>query len=394
MTQGSSRPVVDLRGGLRLVVDATRGATGIVQDMHGTIVGGWPLSRPERRRPPVAGLVYRTIDGGAKLIGSGLDALIAPFEGLLPAVDSPRRDAVVSALNGVLGDHLRASGNPLALTMHLRRHGDAHGRIAPATGRVVVLVHGLCLNDHGWLRNGHDHGQALATDLGYTPVYARYNSGLHISENGQALHEHLETLVRSWPVPVHELVLLGHSMGGLVIRSAVAQADAGDADAAAHCAWRRVLRRMVFLGTPHQGAPLERAGNWLQRLLELSPYAAPIARLSRLRSDGITDLRHGDLLASDWGGRQRYDPVDRRAIVPLPAGVACHVVASTAGGHRVVGSLLGDGLVPVDSALGRHARPERTLALPQSHQWVGHGIHHLDLMSSPAVYRRLRRWLA
>lgn len=394
MTQGSSRPVADLRGGLRLVVDATRGVTGIVQDMHGAVVGGFPLPRAERRRPAVAGFVYRTIDGGAKLIGSGLDALIAPFEGLLPAVDSPRRDAVVSALNGVLGDHLRASGNPLALTMQLRRHGDAHGRIAPATGRVVVLVHGLCLNDHGWLRDGHDHGRALAADLGYTPVYARYNSGLHISENGQALHEHLEAVVREWPVPVHELVLLGHSMGGLVIRSAVAQAVAGDAAAANNCAWRRVLRRMVFLGTPHHGAPLERAGNWLQRLLELSPYAAPIARLSRLRSDGITDLRHGDLLASDWGGRHRYDPVDRRAIVPLPTEVACHVVASTAGGHRIVGSMLGDGLVPVDSALGRHARPERSLALPPSHQWVGHGIHHLDLMSSPAVYRRLRRWLA
>ena len=154
------------------------------------------------------------------------------------------------------------------------------------------------------------------------------------------------------------------------------------------------LRKLVFLGTPHHGAPLERAGNWLHRVMDLSPYVAPFTRLSRLRSEGITDLRHGNLLASDWQGGSRFHHADRRTPVPLPAGVACYAIASTAGAPGSPGSLLGDGLVPVDSALGHHKRCALELGIPESHQWVGHGIHHLDLLCDPAVYRRLLSWLS
>lgn len=394
MSKSASRPLADLRGGLRLVVDATRGVNGIVESMHSAVARrAMPLGRAA---PPtaggIAGLVYRSIDAGAGLVGKGLDVLIAPFEGLLPAQASPRRDATVAALNGVLGDHLVRSGNPLAIPMQLRWQGqrlegvDLATLIAAPSDHVVVLVHGLCMSDRGWLRDGHDHGASLAADLGVTPVYALYNSGQHVSINGEALARQLADLVARWPVPVRELTLVGHSMGGLVMRSACHQA--------AGAPWLARLRRMVFIGTPHHGAPLERAGNWLHRVMDISPYVAPFTRLSSVRSEGITDLRHGNLLQADWAEHQRYDPADRRVIVPLPTGVACYAMASTVGSHRVAGSLLGDGLVPVRSALGQHRRAERDLGLPQSHQWVGHGIHHLDLLSSPAVYRRLKHWLA
>lgn len=396
-------PVADTRGGLKLVVDGTRHVTGLVEALHGQIQR---LAPPLRRRdapgwpdkgdglPPtrgLTGLVYRSIQGTARWVGDGLDGLLAPFDdALAKGQPSPRRDAVVAALNGVLGDHLLRSGNPLALPMQLRQNGQPFkpaslgaelGKDAPR--HLLLLVHGLCMSDGGWCRNGHDHGRELAKALGAAPVYAFYNSGQHISTNGQALAQALQALVDQWPVPLEGITLIGHSMGGLVARSACAQAGA-----LGH-AWPALLQKMVFLGTPHHGAPLERAGNWLHRVMDLSPYVAPFTRLSRLRSEGITDLRHGNLLAADWQGHARYDHADRRSPVPLPAGVDCYAIASTVGGPDSPGSLLGDGLVTVDSALGRHRRAAMRLNLPEDHCWVGHGIHHLDLLSDPVVYRRL-----
>jgi pimeloyl-ACP methyl ester carboxylesterase len=399
--------VADTRGGLRLVVDGSRHITGLVEALHGQIQRFAPPLRAGDAKgvsaradhsdglPPtrgLTGLVYRGIQGGMRLVGDGLDGLLAPFDSLLEAgASTPRRDALVAALNGVLGDHLLRSGNPLAIPLQLRQHGqplDASSLGPQAPRRVLLLVHGLCMSDFGWQRNGHDHGQLLGRELGLAPVYAYYNSGCHISDNGLALANALEQLSADWPVPLEEIVILGHSMGGLVARSALAQAaDAGHR-------WPQKVHQLVFLGTPHHGAPLERAGNWLHRVMDLSPYAAPFTRLSRLRSEGITDLRHGNLLASDWQGGSRFHHADRRTPVPLPAGVACYAIASTAGAPGSPGSLLGDGLVPVDSALGHHKRCALGLGIPESHQWVGHGIHHLDLLCDPAVYRRLLSWLS
>ena len=397
--------VADARGGLRLVVDATRHITGLVEALHGQIQRVAP---PLRRRPAaeqalagdadglprtqgLTGLVYRSIQGSSRLVGDGLDGLLAPWDAALgSAGSSPRRDAAVAALNGVLGDHLLRSGNPLAITLRLRQQGQPLdlARLADAAPRrLLLLVHGLCMSDLGWCRDGHDHGQRLGAALGAEPVYAWYNSGRHISDNGADLAQALEQLLQQWPNPPDELIIVGHSMGGLVARSAIEQArQAGQA-------WPQRLHKLVFLGTPHHGAPLERAGNWLHRVMDLSPYVAPFTRLSRLRSEGITDLRHGNLLARDWQGASRFDHRDLRQPLPLPAGVACYAVASTAGGPDSAGSMLGDGLVPVDSALGRHKRQAMDLGLDKAHTWVGHGIHHLDLLSAPAVYRRLLGWL-
>ncbi len=161
-------------------------------------------------------------------------------------------------------------------------------------GRLLVLVHGLCMNDLQWRRNGHDHGAALAHDGGWQPLYLHYNSGRHASTNGREFADLLETLVAQWPVPVEELVVLAHSMGGLVARSACQHAELSQQR------WLKHLRKIVFLGTPHHGAPLERHGHGLQRLVGISPYTAPLARLGMIRSAGITDLRHGNVLDQDW----------------------------------------------------------------------------------------------
>ncbi|MCZ7653807.1 MAG: GPI inositol-deacylase [Rhodocyclaceae bacterium] len=180
---------------------------------------------------------------------------------------------MLAALNGVLGDYLEASGNPLAIRMSLRRKGSAlqldknalAAAIPNAGGRLLILAHGLCMNDLQWKRQGHDHGAALARDLGYTPVYLHYNSGRHISTNGREFSGLLDALLSAWPAPVDELTIIGHSMGGLLARSAW---HYGMAEGRA---WPLKLKGLVFLGTPHHGAPMERGGNWIDIALGLSP---------------------------------------------------------------------------------------------------------------------------
>ena len=243
------------------------------------------------------------------------------------------------------------------------------------------------MNDRQWLSGGHDHGAALARDLGYTPLYLRFNSGLHISTNGRAFADLLERLVLAWPVPLGELVIVGHSMGGLVARSAC---SAGER--AGH-AWRQRLGKLICLGSPHHGAPLERGGNWIDLLLGISRYSDPLSRLGRLRSAGVTDMRFGNVLDEHWNGRDRFlHGSDPRGAMTLPAGVACYAIAGTRT-PRAGGKLRSDGLVPVDSALGRHPRADLTLPFPAAHQWIGYGMGHLELLGAREVYSTMRAWL-
>jgi len=375
-----------------MLIDASTGVTDVVERMHRTVQRRpGPVGRPvlEATRG-ITGLVYRSIRGGMRLVGRGLDASLAPLESLLPEGDTtPGRDAFISIVNGVYGDYLAQAGNPLAIEMSFHRDGKpidpsspaahtaASGRAAP-TGKVVVFVHGLCMSVQQWTRDGYSHGAALEDALGHTPLYLRYNSGLPIAENGRLFAEMLETLVDRWPVPIEELSIVGHSMGGLVARGAC---HAGEAR---QHRWPRQLRRLIFLGTPHHGAPLERGGHGLDYLLELSPYSAPFTRLGKARSAGIQDLRHGTITAD---GHRR---------VPLPRGVDCFAIAATLAERRslVTDRLVGDGLVPLDSALGRHPERSRALRFPKQHRWIGFNMGHLDLLHRPEVYARLHEWIA
>jgi len=399
MPEQSHTQPTDLRGFSRLVVDATLGVTGIVEALHHTITHTPGLLETPAYAPMrgIPGLVYGSIRGITRLVGDGLDAILMQIAPLLrERQPSPERDAMLAALNGVVGDHLAASSNPLTIPMRLRREGQGLDLDAPAlaaaiaqpSGKILLLVHGLCLNDQQWQRRGHDHGAALATELGYANIYLHYNTGLHIAENGRAFADIIEALIHSWPVPVQELVIVGHSMGGLVTRSACHYG------ALAEHAWLRQLRKIVFLGTPHHGSPVERVGNWLNGMLGVSPYTAAFARMGRLRSAGITDLRYGNLL-EDWAAHaSRAHSSDQRRTVPLPDGVQCYSIGATIG--KTAGDLrdqlLGDGLVPLRSALGDHTSP--SLAMQFREQWIGYDMNHMDLLDRRAVYEQLRQWLA
>ena len=399
MTRKTRSHVEDLRAASRLAIEATRGVMALVEAMHVTIASGpailgQPLAKPAKL---VTGVVYGVIKGVTQLVGSGIDLALAQLEPVLGAsAPGIEREVVVAALNGVLGDYLEQQGNPLAIQMQLRHGGEpveltraGVSRAVPqASSKIVVLVHGSCMAEAQWLRGGHDHGAALARDLGYTPIYVHYNSGLHISTNGRRLAALLEELLAAWPVEPEEIVLLGHSMGGLVARSA---AHLGGA--AGH-AWRAHLRALLTLGAPHHGAPLERGGNWIDLLLGVSRYSAPLGRLGRIRSAGITDLRFGNVLDEHWHGRDRFElAADDRRPLDLPADVRCYAIAGTLSpeaGDRP----RSDGMVPVSSALGTHARPEHTLAFPAAHRSIALGTGHVELLGAEAVYATIKAWLA
>ncbi len=414
-----------------MAVVGTTAASEVVEAVHSTIAG----RRARRTRPrsgPVSGLVYRSIREITRIAGTGIDRALAPLEVLL-AENTPglTRTTLIATLNGVIGDHLAETGNPLAMTMRFCRAGEPlaldpaalRSAIPELNGKILVLLHGLCGNDLVWQRNDYDYGDALARDLGYTPVYLHYNSGRHVSENGREFAALMDRLVAAWPVPVDDLVLVGHSMGGLVARSAChysehggsehggsehdgSEHDGSEHDGSEHGGsedggseespgeWRSALTRLVCLGTPHHGAPLERGGNGLQTLVGFNRYLAPLGRLGKLRSAGITDLRYGAVLDDHWAGRDRFEPAgDTREVVDLPAGVECFAMAATMSlrGRR---HPLGDGLVPVASALGHHKDRRLALDFPPANTHVITETGHLDLLGNPEVYQILRDWLA
>lgn len=401
-------PLSDWRGAVRLATDATTGLTDLVEAVHGRVLRppGLRTPAPADRAGGLTGVVYRSVRAVQRGVGRGLEGVLAALDvpGVLPRGGRPsaRRDAIVSALNGVIGDRLEASGNPLAIRAALKRRGqplvldgqgprDALRDAMPDAGPdVLVLVHGLCMGDAQWRRQGLEHGAALEAALGFTAVHAHLNTGRAVHENGRDLARMVEALLNAWPVTPRRLVLLGYSQGGLVARSALHQAREQG------LSWPARLSDLVFLGTPHLGAPLERIGAWIDSGLGLAPYAAPLARLTRVRSAGITDLRQGCW----WSTGTEPGPGPGPGPSLWPAGLRCHALAaSTAAGPHAQAAPRrrawpGDGLVPLSSALGQHRDPARALPISDDQRWIGWGLNHLDLLSAPAVQARLQEVLA
>jgi pimeloyl-ACP methyl ester carboxylesterase len=345
------------------------------------------MTQPLLQAADLRGAARLTTDAVA-----GLAEVMAASDAGLPAL--AEREALVAALNGVLGDHLAATDNPLAITMALRRSGQPlpleryalRLRLSGATPKLLVLLHGLCLNDLQWQHEGHDHGETLAREQGYTPVYLHYNSGLSVSTNGRILAALMERLYDAWPVPVERLALVGHGMGGLVARSAIHH---GSLMARGGLRWAARVDDLVCLGTPHQGTPLERAGQGVELLLGSAPYAAPLARMGKARSAGVNDLRLGNIVSAPAGDDGTY----RCAQVGLPEKTRSFAIAASLGPVDPGAKGPGDGLVPVASALGGHSDPDRRLDFAPERQAVVPQTSHLGLLSSSAVCSLLQQWL-
>lgn len=381
---------------------------GVVRDTHAAIV-----DRVEAQLPPsaagviaseraISSLVYGAVDAAHRAVPAAAAEVAAAArpDTAPPPSRTKAGQSAQAAVNGLWGDRVHTDDPVLAVPMGIRVDGtdvpatpDALAHAFPhATGDLVVLVHGLGEDERAWRLawegDSTSYGDRLAADEGCTPITVRYTSGRRISDNGRDLAELLGQVHDAWPVEITSISIVGHSMGGLVARSAVHQADGTGAP------WTQRLRTLVSLGSPHLGAPLERAAHVLDRALRIAPESEPIGRILATRSVGIKDLRYGALLEQDWDGRDPDEFLrDTCAVVPLlPHVTYCWVAASlTKDARHPLGVLLGDGLVRYGSASGNghHTR----VGFPIDNGLHVTGVGHLRLLNHPAVYDQLRSWL-
>jgi pimeloyl-ACP methyl ester carboxylesterase len=311
--------------------------------------------------------------------------------------------ATLGAANAFAGDSLETQRSDLAIPMAVRIGGedvacrsDALVDAFPgATPRPVVFVHGLAESDEWWARRSRRAGREAAAsfgdrlrhDLGMTPVYVRYNTGLHVSENGRRFAALLEDLAREWPVEVRDLAIVGHSMGGLVSRSACHHA------AELGHAWPSRVRHIVTLGTPHTGAPMAKAAHMVSWALNALPESRPVAAVMAM-SAGISDLTFGYLRDEDWRDADRSRPFrHNRGEVPLLPTCTHTFIAATVTREptRLLGRLAGDLLVRTESAGGRSR--ERSIPIDTGSLVHVGGMTHFDLLDHPLVYEHLERVL-
>jgi pimeloyl-ACP methyl ester carboxylesterase len=398
----------ELRGLVRLGFAELRGATGGIGGVHRAIAdrafgASGPAAAPVRTlHDAISSGVYVIIAGAMRLTGMAADVGLGRrvVEDGRALSRSPRGALAIGAINGLIGDALHRERSDLQEPMSVRVGGHPvvleSGALATAfpdaTGRLAVFVHGLMESEFSWRyrarESGATYGTHLRRELGFTPIEVRYNTGRHISENGRSLADLLDELVRAWPVEVERIALIGHSMGGLVARSAChIGAERGEA-------WVARVSHSVSLGSPHLGAPLAQGVHWASAALAAVPETRPFANFLRRRSAGIRDLRQGSLVDADW---RDLDPDALRAQacreVPLLEGAThCFVAATlTRSPRHPAGRVLGDCLVLQSSASGR----SRTRRIPFKAEHGMHlgGTHHLALLNHPAVYERLRQWL-
>ena len=406
----------DVRAAGALAGRGLAATTSLIRDTHVAIARrAFRLSGPAARpahvtHDAISRAVYGAVGHGlhAAAWGAGHVAALrrATDPTYRPLIDRPRGNAVVGALNGAWGDRLHQWRHPLALSMTLR-HDGADLPVTPvalraaypaATGDVAVWVHGLCETDASWRLGARKHygdprsthADRLRVDLGLSSVVVRYNTGRHICDNGDDLAVLLDDVVRAWPVPVERLTLVGHSMGGLVVRAACLAAAEGAPT------WVPLVGRIVYLGSPHLGAPLEVAATAAGIALRKLPETRALGDALASRSVGIKDLRFGDVRAADRADvtdldAWRAEPVE---CAPLLETAEHYYIGATISRRNdtVAAKVLGDALVPWWSASGSGRR--RRLALDIDRGRHLPGLHHFDLLNHPRVYAVLRDWLA
>lgn len=366
---------------------ALQEGTARVQEMHQAIAGvsfdilgriplvSGPAGLIRQAHDAIAGSVYAAIHHG----GGGLLDLADAIEQRTGHSDAPDRppsrlaNNLRSAINGAFGDHLADTRSVLAITLALYRDGrsvllDSESlRLAWPQGgnKLCLFIHGLGCNEQCWeaAGDGIDIPHRLAADTGYVALTLRYNTGLPIDANGRQLSILLESLCAAWPQEIDELLIIGHSMGGLLARSALAHGTATG------CSWPARLRKVICLGTPHLGSPIERLGQLATSALRLTNITEPMARVAARRSQGIQDLRHG----------------------PGPQDSASRIAWRFIGGslsddpESALGRLVGDGLVTPDSATA-HDGSGDVLSVRFG------GIGHMGLLNDARVYRQILAW--
>ena len=397
---GTPISLIDLFEGLAQL--ATMGVvevTDIVEAIHREILlrplGRFNDKNVTKWQRGITGRIYGTVRHTMQVVGnnlaSGLNLYnnMVPSKTVQPLPKSVRR--LINILNGVMGDHLVTYDNPLAVSMLLYNH-RCRVQHKALSGRVIVLCHGLCMSHLSWHVSKKNHlGKAIMrSQPDATVLYLNYNTGRRISINGRNFSKVLQDLVDSNP-DISQIDIVGHSMGGLVARSALFYAKQQGFD------WFKRVGNLVTLGSPHNGANLERIGYFVQDRIAKLPFAGSLAKLGDLRSAGIIDLRYGSIRDADWQALEGRSvlPAEFRHPTRLPLHVRSYLVAATlVEGHfdSKVSSLLGDGLVTIDSALGEYEGAQ-ALIVPECHKAIFYGVSHYDLLYNDRVHQQVVDWL-
>ncbi len=398
-TPDADERLAHLRGALRLLGAGVEAGVDIVEDMHRAIsraplavLAAIPETRPlARAHDGLRRGICKTIRGVSRLLFSAVDLTLAHAgPALAPSAAIP--GPLVGVLHGIVGDGMDRDANPMRTTMHLRHDGHALtltpaalARALPtASEHLVVFVHGLACDESSWqhasLRSWGRPDVSYAALLraqGLTTLHLRYNSGLHIAANGRALATVLADLRAAYPVPLRALTLVGHSMGGLVVRSACHFGQLTDA------AWTKRVHAVICLGSPHGGAPLERLGALATDALKRIAVTAAIGRAVDRRSAGIKDLGRGAVVDGDTP--EALLPHARYHFIAGSYGHAPHRGPRGKLAHAL-GWLVGDGLVRVPSARHDHGPTHRVHGIHRIH--LG-GLHHMHLLNHPRVFHHI-----
>jgi len=392
----------EIRAVGRLGGRAFAGLVGRIEQVHQAIAGRaftpiGPAAAPAR-------VIHDSVARGAYLAVRGAGVAAGTVSGeagyLLGAGRAggrePTGNLALAVLNAVAGDRLEADLAPLGIRMAVRADGRDVGLTAAqvaaafphASPRLAVFVHGLAETEDSWRRHAGQsapYGHRLQAEFGYTPVHLRYNTGRHISDNGHDLAGLLAGLTAAWPAQVDEIVLVGHSMGGLVIRSACHYGRQAGAP------WLGCVRHVFYLGSPHLGAPLARAAGLAAWVLGRVPETRPFASLAAGPAS-VRDLRHGYVLDDDWNGCDQDRCLrDHRSEAPLLAAANHYAISAvvTADPASPLGAVVGDLLVQPASAHGRRGARQH---IPFPVEWgrgLG-GMHHFDLLNHPDVWEAMR----
>lgn len=373
--------------------------TDIVEAMHREIMLR-PIGRFNDRhltnwQRGITGRIYGTVRQVMVMVGSTLATGVRLSKKVLKSQNSQplpeRMKQLVNVINGVMGDHLVKHHNSLAIPMVLYgRYG--HLQHKELSGRVTILCHGLCMSHLSWNPSkSNSLGEQIISALPDTNVlYLDYNTGRRISNNGRNFSRVLQDLVENNP-NITQIDLVGHSMGGLVSRSALFYGKQQG------FTWVKQVGNLITLGSPHHGALLERIGFFVQDIIAKLPFAGSLAKLGDLRSAGIIDLRHGSIREEDWKSLEGRSvlPPEFRHPARLPSHVHTYFIAGTlAEAHfeSKASMLLGDGLVTIESALGEHPG-EHELFVPEGRKAIFYGVSHYELLYSDRVYEQVVTWL-
>jgi triacylglycerol lipase len=297
----------------------------------------------------------------------------------------------IGILNGVIGDYLQQTQNPLSIEMDFYfkeqpLKGDlsaVKSEFPEAKNNICIFIHGSAAAETNWIKKSKvNYSDSIYKEYQYLPLFLRYNSGLHISENGELLNVLLEQLVLDHPID--NIVIIGHSMGGLIFKSAAYYAQQNNYE------WVHKTNHVFYLGSPHHGAPLEKLGAMAQSFFKQinTPYTKIAHQLVNIRSNGVKDLRHGYLTHEEWQADELDDfPINRKKPVPKTAGYAEYAIAATLSEDHesILAHWFGDFMVQKSSALGHSQNEELHLDFEPENTLLVTNTGHIPLMYHPKV---------